>query len=75
MASDTLSVVSPPLHASNAGAGLWPAGWYMNPAGPGHRYWNGARWTDRCSVPQGATNSFQTPRRRGFAARILRRAA
>ena len=24
-----------------------PAGWYPDPMGAGHRYWNGQAWTDR----------------------------
>lgn len=26
-----------------------PAGWYPNPQGPGHRYWDGYRWTENYS--------------------------
>ncbi len=26
-----------------------PAGWYPNPQGPGHRYWDGYRWTEHVS--------------------------
>lgn len=28
-----------------------PPGWYPNPSGPGHRYWDGARWTQWTNPP------------------------
>lgn len=30
---------------------LAPPGWYLNPQGPGQRYWDGTRWTDQLSAP------------------------
>src|SRR5437588_12946421 len=33
------------------------AGWYQNPDGPGHRYWDGGQWTEHFSgvVPPPST--------------------
>jgi hypothetical protein len=28
-----------------------PSGWYPNPSGPGHRYWDGASWTQWTNPP------------------------
>jgi hypothetical protein len=28
-----------------------PAGWYANPGGAGHRWWDGHRWTEHVSAP------------------------
>lgn len=42
--------VPAPAYASGPQAPT-PAGWYPNPAGPGHRYWDGATWTQWTNPP------------------------
>jgi hypothetical protein len=41
------------------------AGWYVNPSGPGRRYWDGGRWTehidDSAPAPQYASPSAGAP--------------
>jgi hypothetical protein len=34
-----------------SGAQSAPAGWYANPGGLGHRWWDGQRWTEHVSAP------------------------
>lgn len=38
-------------HAPASPAGGPPPGWYPDPSGPGHRYWDGARWTPWANPP------------------------
>jgi hypothetical protein len=44
-------------HTSSSSVALTPAGWYSNPEGPGHRYWDGAAWTDSYTHPPAASRT------------------
>ncbi|ORB73070.1 DUF2510 domain-containing protein [Mycobacterium scrofulaceum] len=54
-------IPAPPAgHAAAPGTGYVPAppaaptpppGWYGDPSGPGHRYWDGVRWTPWTNPP------------------------
>lgn len=36
-----------------------PPGWYRDPSGPGHRYWDGLRWTSWANPP--SPSPFTSP--------------
>jgi hypothetical protein len=37
------------------------AGWYVNPSGPGRRYWDGERWTEHIDDSVRSAAMYQSP--------------